>query len=116
MKRACLDCGTLLYGRSDKKFCSYQCRNNYYNNLYRQRNKIVRDVNNILSSNRRILEQFNPNGNTTIHKDKLEAQGFNFLYFTNTTTTPSGEKYYYCYEYGYKPLKNDHFSIFKRGL
>ncbi len=111
MKKYCLDCGNPLYGRSDKKFCSYQCRNNYYNQLNRNRNKLVREINTVLRKNRRILETFMPNGNTHIHKNKLKANGFNFYYYTNTFINPNGEVYYFCYEYGYKPLKNDYFKI-----
>lgn len=34
MKR-CIYCGSNIYGRSDKKFCNYNCKSNYNNNKYK---------------------------------------------------------------------------------
>lgn len=37
MERVCLNCGTPLFGRSDKKFCSHNCRSYYNNIIYKKR-------------------------------------------------------------------------------
>lgn len=110
-KRKCQECGCNIYGRSDKKFCSEQCRNNHYNKLNRDVNVSMRNINNILRKNRRILQQHNPNGNCRIHRDTLLLQGFNFEYFTNTFTTKTGLTYKFCYDQGYLSLNEGHLVV-----
>ena len=114
MEKACLDCGESIRGRADKKFCSDQCRNNYNNQLNSDSNNYIRNVNNILRKNRRILSELNPEEKSKAHKNKLLEKGFNFSYFTNTYTTKKGATYYFCYEQGYLPLENDFYFLVMR--
>ena len=82
-KRACLECGDKFDGRKDKKFCCDQCRTTYFNKQNTYQNKFMRNINNILRKNRRILETLNPTGKTTVTKTALLDEGFKFAYFTN---------------------------------
>lgn len=113
MERKCLECGEILVGRVDKKFCSDSCRNNYNNRLNSDSNNLVRNINNILRKNRRIIEQFAPTGKTKVHRDKLAAAGFNFNFFTHTYTTKTGNVYKFCYEYGYLLLEDGFVALVK---
>lgn len=110
-KPKCPECGFEIVGRIDKKFCSDQCRNTYNNRLKRDSNNYVRNVNNVLRKNRRILEELNPGGKTKAHRNKLVSKGFNFDYYTNSYTTKTGKTYYYCYEFGYLPIEDDYFFL-----
>lgn len=94
MERKCIDCGDSINGRADKKFCSDQCRNSYNNRLNSTDTNFMRNVNNILRKNRRILGTLTPNGKSSIHKDKILDLGFNFSYFTHTYTTRKGAVYF----------------------
>ncbi len=114
MEKACLDCGEKIVGRADKKFCSDYCRNSYNNNLNKDRRNLVRNVNNLLRRNYRILEELNPNNKTTVGKTKLLAKGFNFDYFTSIYTTKTGKTYYFLYDQGYLPLEGDYYALVKR--
>lgn len=114
MERACLDCGEKIVGRTDKKFCSDYCRNSYNNNLNKDRRNLVRNVNNLLRKNYRILEELNPTDKTTASKTKLLAKGFNFDYFTSIYTTKTGKTYYFLYDQGYLPLEGDYYALVKR--
>ena len=105
--KTCLSCGKPILGRSDKKFCDDQCRNSYNNQLNSDSTNYVRNINNILRKNRRILEESNVDGKTKISKSKLLERGFNFNYFTSILTTKSGKTYHFCYEHGYLPIEND---------
>ena len=58
----CLTCDKPLKGRSDKKFCDDYCRNNYNNQLKSITTNQMRNVNNALGKNRRILEELIPAG------------------------------------------------------
>ena len=110
-KRKCPVCGCPIQGRSDKKFCTEQCRNNHYNQLNRDVNMHVRNVNNILRKNRRILAALNPTGNGKVHRDQLLLRGFDFSHFTSCHASRIGTVYY-CYEQGYMMLTNE-FVILK---
>ena len=111
MERKCLDCGEVLRGRSDKKFCSDQCRNSYNNKMNRDETNYMKNVHNILRRNRRILAELNPESRTKVHKDDLIAKGYNFTFHTNTYTTKTGQTYYFCYELGYLSLNDDYFEL-----
>jgi hypothetical protein len=109
-EKTCLECGKPVFGRQDKKFCSDGCRNLYNNKTKAATNNYVRNVNNILAKNRRILAELNPDGKRKLHKDKVLKKGFNFDYHTGTYTTKAGDVYHYCYEQGYLML-NDGFML-----
>lgn len=110
-KRTCPECGDPVYGRTDKKFCSDQCRNSYNNKNTGYSNGYIRKINAVLKKNRRILSELNPNGKTKTHLNKLQAKGFDFNYYTNTYTTKAGTTYYFCYEHGYLPLEDNFYAL-----
>jgi hypothetical protein len=113
--RKCLYCNKTLNGRADKKFCNDYCRNAYNNQLKSANTPIVRNINNALIKNRRILETvLGEEKMVKQFKEKLLTQGFNFKYFTHHYTNQKGNIYVFCYEYGYLPLENDWFLIVKR--
>ena len=105
--RKCPECGEKIIGRSDKKFCSDQCRNAYNNKLNSDASNAVRNINNLLRKNRRILQELNKqSGKTMVSRDMLLSKGFNFTYHTHTYTTKKGFHYHFCYEHGYLFLKD----------
>lgn len=112
--RLCLDCGEVLHGRIDKKFCDDQCRSNYNNKLYSENSTVVKQINSILKRNRKILEELNPSGKTRISRKKMLGRGFDFMYLTAFYKTGTGKTYYFCYEYGYLLLENDEVLLVKR--
>jgi hypothetical protein len=114
--KKCLECSKPLKGRTDKKFCDDFCRNSYNNKLNSDSNGYVRNVNNILRRNRRILEEVLPVSEemAKITKQKIIEKGFQFKYFTHTYTNKKGNVYYFCYEYGYLPLEGDWVLVVKR--
>ena len=112
----CQACNKLIKGRTDKKFCDDYCRNSYNNQLKADSNNLVRNINNALRKNRRILEEFlHPHEQMTrTNRDKLLERGFQFKYNTHTYTNQKGNIYFFCYEFGYLPLENNWFLIVKR--
>ena len=111
MERKCLDCGDVLHGRSDKKFCSDQCRNNYNNKLNRDSNNYVRNVHGLLRKNRRILSDLLNEGKDIVHKDALYALGYNFSFFTHIIESTDGKQYQYCFEYGFREQEDDFIEL-----
>lgn len=114
--KTCLFCEKAVKGRSDKKFCDDYCRAAYNNDLKSASNNYIRNVNNALGKNRRILESLLPDGEATAkaNQDKLLQLGFQFKYHTHQYTAKNGNNYFYCYEYGYLPLENNWYLIVKR--
>ncbi|ARV11711.1 hypothetical protein [Gilvibacter sp. SZ-19] len=114
MERACLECGAVLVGRSDKKFCDDGCRNNHNNRINRANTKTIRNTNNSLMRNWRILNSLNPKQKSKTSRSKLQELGFNFNLYTRIYTTKAGRVYYFVYDQGYLPLENDYFALVKR--
>jgi hypothetical protein len=112
-EKVCLECGEKIIGRADKKFCSDQCRISYNNKLNSDETNYVRNVNNILRKNRRILIELNTTGKTRIASDKLNSRGFDFNYFTSTYKTKEGAVYKLCYEQGYREVENGYYLLVK---
>ena len=110
-KRKCIECETEFVGRSDKKFCSDYCRNIYNNRKNSDANKLVRNINNTLRKNRRILEKLNPNGKAKVHKMKLIDEGFNFNFYTNLYITKNKKHYTFCYDQGYLSIDGDYYIL-----
>ena len=114
-KRACPECGDVIKGRVDKKFCSDMCRNAYNNKQNSDTTNYVRNINNSLRKNRRILEETLIGEKTTVAKQKLIDKGFNFNFYTNQITTKNNHVYTFCYEFGYLPIEDkDLILIVKR--
>ena len=114
-KRYCPECNELLVGRQDKKFCSDACRNAFNNKQNSDSTNYVRNVNNALRKNRRLLKEHLTSEVTKIPRKKLSDAGFNFSFYTNVSITKTNNNtYYYCYEYGYLHLENDWLLIVKK--
>jgi hypothetical protein len=110
----CLTCKTKLTGRADKKFCDAECRTAYHNKLNSFQNNFIRNVNNILKKNRRILIELNPKGKAKTTKEELLDRGFKFSYYTNEYVTQGGNKYHFVYEQGYLELDNGKYALVVR--
>ncbi len=74
----------------------------------------MRNVNSILSKNRRILVELNPEGKRKMHKDQLLKRGFDFDFHTSSHTTKSGDTYRFCYEQGYLLLEDGFILLVER--
>jgi hypothetical protein len=49
-----------------------------------------------------------------VRKEKLIELGYHFKYTTQVQKNRTGSLYYYCYEYGYLPVEQEWFVIFKK--
>ena len=114
MEKNCLECGERIIGREDKKFCGDGCRNAFNNKMNKDSNNYMRNVNNKLRKNYRILSEANTEGKSKITKTKLLSKGFDFDYFTNILNTNTGNTYYFVYDQGYRFLENDFYMLVKK--
>jgi predicted nucleic acid-binding Zn ribbon protein len=99
----CQVCGQTFIGRSDKKYCSDQCRamRNNQKKKAEPGERLILDINRILRKNRSILKLLSPLGKTTTRQEYLVLQGFDFRYHTYLFQTRKGSTYHFCYDFGY---------------
>lgn len=112
----CLECGDKMVGREDKKFCSDGCRNAYNNKMNKDHTNLMRNINNKLRKNYRILTELNPEGKTKTTKNKLISRGFDFDLITSVYTTKTGNTYYFVYDQGYMTVENEGYVLVKKEM
>ena len=110
----CPECGDKIIGRSDKKFCSDACRNAYNNKQNKVVTNYMRNINNKLRKNHRLLEEHNTEGKTKVNREKLIHAGFDFDFVTQIVTYKNGSQYFFVYNQGYKILDNNWLLIVKK--
>lgn len=110
----CIECGEKFSGREDKKFCSDGCRNAYNNKINKDSTNYMRNINNKLRKNYRILNELNVEGKTKTSRTKLISKGFDFEFFTNILNTKTGNTYYFLYDQGYMALENEYYILVKK--
>ena len=101
--RTCTHCEKPIIGRSDKKYCSVECRFDAYK-LRKQLNmQSVQNANNILLKNREILKTLSASGNIVVERRTLQALGFDPSNFASMFINASGRTYYLCYDFAFSP-------------
>lgn len=112
--KKCLECGEKVIGRIDKKFCSDYCRNAYNNKVNKDSKNLIRNTNNRLRKNYKILSELNVSGKTKVTRRKLFDRGFDFKFITSLYTTKTGNTYYYVYDQGYLELENEFYLLVRQ--
>lgn len=101
IEKNCPECNQKIIGRSDKKFCSDQCRSSHYHKRHGINTTSVKKINSILKKNRQILESLVLNNKIRVSKLALTSEGFNFCYFTHYGKKRRSCTPVFCYEFGY---------------
>mgnify|MGYP000698780425 CR=1 FL=1 len=112
--KKCLECDEKVLGRIDKKFCSDYCRNAYNNKINKESKNLVRNTNNRLRKNYKILSDLNISGKTKVSRRKLFDKGFDFKFITSIYITKTGNTYFYVYDQGYLELENEMYLLVKQ--
>ncbi len=104
--KICPVCGSIVKGRSDKKFCSIKCKSIDQYEKRQCTEAFYLKVEGQLRTNRKVLKRYNRSGFTTIRKSALITEGFDPKFFTHYWKNKKGEIYLFVYEYGFLS-KND---------
>ena len=97
----CLECGDVLYGRPDKKFCSSGCRNAWHAHI-RTNKRIARTLTlNGLTKNYRILENLLKLKQSSCPMDSLTQLGFNPSLITHQAEKIGRHLVYRCFDLAY---------------
>ena len=97
----CLQCGTPLYGRKDKRFCSQDCKDRWHYVLSADSRRYRRRVLMNLELNYTILEDLLESGITTIDRIDVEVQGFTPGIMTGYTRKRGTQDEVRCFDISY---------------
>jgi hypothetical protein len=76
----------------------------------------MRNINNKLRKNYRILSEINTEGKSKTTRAKLLSKGFDFEFFTNILETKTGNTYFFVYDQGYRTLEDDFYMLVKKEI
>lgn len=112
----CKICKKPIVGRSDKKFCSLECKNYYHTNLRRVTNTAVDQISKILHRNRSILLEIMGKYKTQIKINRitLDNKKFNFKYITHFQTNSKGKTYYYVFDFAWMEFSDNEILIIRK--
>ncbi|RYZ18457.1 MAG: hypothetical protein EOO10_25725 [Chitinophagaceae bacterium] len=115
-KKTCINCKGIIKGRTDKKFCNENCRNSFNNRLHADRNNLIRNINNALGRNRRILAEFaGEDGKARdIPFQKLLNRGYHLNFSTHKVHCKKGREFVFCYDHGFHRRNDDRCIIVKQ--
>lgn len=115
-KRYCLNDGKEIVGRAGKMFCSDNCRNTWNNRQNKDATNLVRNINNRLRKNYRILQELNPDDKVKVDRKVLKKKGFDFEFFTSFLQAKTGNDYFFVYDQGYSKLDDDFYILIKKDI
>jgi len=110
----CAECGDKMLGREDKKFCSDGCRSTFNNKINKDSTNFMRNINNLLRRNYRILNELNTKGETTASRSELVNKGFDFEHFTGIRQTKKGQTYFFLYDQAYQNLSGEDYILIRK--
>jgi hypothetical protein len=117
MKKECGVCKKEFIGRSDKKYCSLDCKNKFNNQLRSTQSNIIAQIDIILHRNHHILTVLFGGGKTKkikIQKLVLLRAGFDFTHYTGTYTNNKNKRYNYVYDFAWMEFSTQEVLIVKK--
>lgn len=113
-KAHCLHCGTVMYGRSDKKFCDTKCKNAYHNSETERSRRYRKSVMAAIEINYAILDDLLRNRQITVAVEKIAPRGFSPNYSTyHRKRYPRDE--YGCFDIRYNRSDSRIYNIHRVG-
>lgn len=113
-KPRCLHCGTVMYGRSDKKFCDTKCKNAYHNEETERSRRYRKGVMAAIEVNYAILDDLLKNRQLTVAVEKIAPRGFSPNYSTyHRKRYPRDE--YGCFDIRYNRSDSRIYNIHRVG-
>jgi hypothetical protein len=114
--RQCLNCQEpIKQGRTDRKFCSEGCKNEYHNNQKAESRAEIIRIEKALKNNLRILKKvLGTKQEEIISKETLLKMGFEFDYHTHHFfSSYQKNEYIFCYNYGYRKVEGERLKVVK---
>lgn len=115
-KRKCIMCKKNLAGRSDKKYCSLECKNTYSQRLRAVTQQATLKVDGILHRNRSILLEILGKNKSQIKVDRrlLDRKNFKYDYITGYYVNSKDKTYHYVYDFSWMIFSDREILINRR--
>ena len=110
----CQHCTSKMTGRSDKKFCSVKCKNDFHKQLRTFNKNVLSKIDGILHRNYAILVEITnqqKHNNIKVPRLQLDKAGFNFNYFTGTYKNRQDKTYHYVYDFAWMKFSTQEILI-----
>lgn len=109
-------CKKAVKGRSDKQFCSIECKNEYHVRLLQVTKETTLSTDKILHRNRSILlEVMGKNvKQKKIDRSILDKKKFNYHYVTGYYLNSSNKMYNYVYDFSWMIFSDREILIIRR--
>ena len=117
MKKQCEICKIKMTGRSDKRFCSLDCKNKFNNQIRSPKNDIILQIDAILHRNHHILALLygeSKSKKIKIPRLVLSRTGFDFSHYTGTYQNSQNKTYHYVYDYAWMEFSSQEVLIVKK--
>jgi hypothetical protein len=117
MKSKCIECQKEIVGRTDKRFCTINCKNNFNYRHRIETKKITKTVDGYLHRNREIIELLmGTSKKETFDRNVIVRTGFKFDYFTGIYTNKEGKMYRILYDYAWLDFSDQKILIVKKSI
>jgi predicted nucleic acid-binding Zn ribbon protein len=113
-QRFCAHCGKEIFGREGKLFCSNYCRNTHNNKANKDITNLMRNTNNTLRKNYKILLELNPGETANTTRKVLVKAKFDFDVYTSVLNCKTGNVYYFVYDRGYFSPSENNFVLMNK--
>lgn len=112
----CKICKKAIIGRTDKVFCSQNCKSFYHRKLRAFVQKNTFDIDSILHRNRAILQEVLGKRLSQIKVKRIEMskRNFHFKYHTHFHINKSGKMYHHVYDIAWMEFSDDEVLILRR--
>jgi hypothetical protein len=113
----CIECGSPIArgSRSDKRFCSDKCKNDYHNAIKIANAREIRQILVILKRNRSILKTLlGDKPEVIVPRELLLKKGFEFDYHTHHVISQYKQyEFIFSFNYGYRIVEKDLYKVVK---
>jgi hypothetical protein len=114
-RKNCLYCSTTIVGRSDKIYCSLDCKNKDAYTKRQNTMSATKEIDGYLHRNREILEILMGTSNKeTFDRLVLSRAGFKFNFFTGLHVNKENKTYYIVYDYAWMTFTDQKIMIIRK--
>ena len=118
--KSCPLCGGIITGRSDRRFCSLQCKNAWHHAKNKEKQMVFNPVDRIVHRNRDALKAFYQysQGTRYVPVDRLLKKGFQLEHYQRKIMNQNGtgENLYIVYDYAFVYNHSKGVKIFYRWM